>query len=219
MAKLSKIFLPAIVGISVYLIVSKLFPQNTADINSQKDLRGGEVIKHEFINKLIDRILNDNALKIGIISVFFTVGYQQFQEEILKLLSDEVFQQVCGQATDGRLKIVCDVIKEHDLNLHTKSIKELIINNHLSSEDKINLLKIKLDVIINGEFGGKRRFLLVVVLAAIVTFCVSGVAGLGLFLEALYRLFQEGRISKGLYNQILAIVQKKWRKVPIDHLL
>jgi hypothetical protein len=50
------------------------------------------------------------------------------------------------------------------------------------------------------------------------TVCVSGVGGLALFLEALYRLFQEGKISRALYEQILKAVAKKWGKVSIKHL-
>jgi len=44
---------------------------------------------------------------------------------------------------------------------------------------------------------------------ALITVCVSGVGGLALFLEALYRLFQEGKISRALYEQVLKIVTKQ----------
>jgi hypothetical protein len=47
--------------------------------------------------------------------------------------------------------------------------------NELSQEQKISLLKIKIDFTINGEFGGKIRFLVVAILGAFLTFTISGV--------------------------------------------
>ena len=216
--KFEKIFLPTIVGISVYLLVSKFFPEKLSNKNSQKDFRGGNLIPNSTIEKILKRIMQDRALKIALISVFFTAGYQHFNQEVETLLVDEVFQQVCSSTGEGKLTIVCDIIKEHDLNLHTKSIKELIVTNNLSTEAKINLLKIKLDFIINGECGGKKRFIILSIVAILLTLFESGLLGLGIFLEALYRLFQEGKISRAVYNEILKIVSKRWTKVPIDHL-
>ncbi len=40
--KLSNIFLPTIVGIIVYSITNKLFPEKISNLNSKKDLRGGD---------------------------------------------------------------------------------------------------------------------------------------------------------------------------------
>lgn len=228
MSKLSRLFLPSIVGIATYFVVNKLFPEtipNTIsninlDTNSAKDVRGGssEVVKYRILKLIMSRIMHDRALKIALVSVFATVGIQHFQSEIEALLLDDVFKQICGKDVDGQLKVVCDIVQEHELTLHTKSIQELIVSQQISRDDKINLLKIKLDFIINGECGGKKRFLIMVIIAAIMSVCVSGVGGLALFLEALYRLFQEGKISRALYDKILKAVAKKWGKVPVEHL-
>lgn len=218
--KISKILLPSIVGISVYLIVNKLFPEKLERLGKDpiKSYRGGDQMK--LAKQIVKKILKDKALKIAIISVFATAGIQHFQSEIETLLVDEVFKDICVKNIDGELKVVCDIVQENDLILHTKSIKALIASNNLNSEQKISLLKIKLDFIINGEFMGKRRFLVMVIVAVVVTFTVSGVGGLALMLEALYRLFQEGKISKALYKQILKALAKKWGKaVPVDHLI
>ena len=102
--------------------------------------------------------MKDKALKLALISVFATAGIQYFQSEIIALLTDDVFNTLCVKDVDGELKIVCDIIQEHDLNSHVKSIKSLIVSTDLSSEQKISLLKIKLDFIINGECMGKNGF-------------------------------------------------------------
>jgi hypothetical protein len=224
MMKSSSIFLPTIVGISVYVVVSKLFPEKVPGINSEKDLIGGDIIRSPLIKKIVRKVMYDRALKIALISVFATAGFHQyFNQEIEALLVDNTFKELCVKEVDGRLKIICDIIEEHDLNSHSRSVQKLIITQDLSKDEKINLLKIKLDFIINGDYPGKKRFLIVSIIAALITVSVSGVGGLALFLKALYRLFQEGKISRAVFEQILneAILKsvvKRWIKVPIEDL-
>jgi hypothetical protein len=118
MSRLSRIFIPTLVVITVYTVVNKLFLERISDINSQNDLRGGNIIRNYLVKKIFKKILHDRAIKIALITV-----------------------------------------------------------------------------------------------------CASGIGGLTLFLEALYRLLQEGKISRALYEQILKNVARRWTKVPIDHLL
>ena len=58
------------------------------------------------------------------------------------------------------------------------------------------------------------------ILGIILTFTISGVGGLALILEALYRLFKKGKISKALYEQILKAVSRRWfgNIISTDHL-
>jgi hypothetical protein len=219
----SKILLPSIVGISVYLIINKLFPEKVESLgkNPIEALRGGDGVRIKLAREIAKKLFKDKALKIAILSVFTTAGIQHFQSEIEALLVDDIFKALCVKDVDGELKVVCAIVQEHDLNSHAKSIKSLIVSNNISSEQKISLLKIKLDFIINGECTGKKRFFVVAILAAVLTFTVSGVGGLALLSEALYRLFQEGKISKALYKQILKALARRWgvKHVPIEHLL
>ena len=209
-----KIIVPTIVGITVYILVSKLFPQRELEINpiknGQKNVRGGDVDKYRLFNlfkEIVQKIMKDRSLKIAIISVFATAGFQYFNEEIKQLLINDVYLQVCDKEVKGQLKVICDIIKEHEIDLHTTSMRELIISNSISNEDKINLLKIKLDFIINGDYLGKKRFVILSIIALLMIAFLSGVGGLAIFLEALYRLFQEGKISKAVYEQVMEIIK------------
>lgn len=226
---LSKSLLPSFVGISVYILVNKIFPEgeknldynpspNLKNPSPNLEIRGGN--RFDLVHKIVEKILKDRALKIALVSIFVTTGYTHFQSEIERLLTDHVFKYICVRNAEGELKIVCDIIKDYELDLHSQSLGTLIASNHLGKEEKISLLKIKLDYIINGECSGKARFLLVSIIAALITVSISGVGGLALFLEALYRLFQEGKISKALYKQIVKALSRRWgwSKIPIDHL-
>jgi hypothetical protein len=219
--KFPKILIPSLLGISAYFIINKLFPEKVEGFGKDhiEGLRGGDRTK--LLKKITEKILKDRALKVAILTVFASAGIQYFQSEIEALLVEDIFNTLCVTDVDGKLKIVCDIVEEHDLNSHAKSIRSLLISNGLSSEQKISLLKIKLDFIINGECMGKRRFLAMAVVAAILTFTVSGIGGLALILEALLRLFQEGKISKALYKQILKALARRSgvEALPIEHLL
>jgi hypothetical protein len=163
-----------------------------------KHPRGGGQI--QLAKRIAKMLLKDRALKLALLPIFATAGIQYFQSEIEALLADDVFKRLCVEKVDGELKVVCRIIQEHELDLHTKSMGSLIISNNIGREENISLLKIKLDFIFNGDCAGKRRFLVLSILGAVVTVTVSGVSGLALILEALYRLFQEGKISKALYQ-------------------
>lgn len=152
--------MPSIVGVTVYIIVNRLFPEKVKEA-PLKNLRGGgkrDLVKANLVREIVKKILKDKALKIAILSIFATAGIQHFQSEIETLLIDDVFNHIYIWDVDGELKIVCDIAQEHELNLHAKSIKSLIVSNDLTQEQKISLLKIKLDFIINAECKGKTRF-------------------------------------------------------------
>lgn len=202
---------PSIVGIIVYFVIHKLFPEKleTSEKTPLNSIRGDITVgKNELLKNTIKKLLNDRALKIALISIFAASGYQHFQTEIERLLIKDVFKQICNRNVDGDLKIVCDIIEEQDLSVHTKSIKGLLIDKNLTDDQKISLLKIKLDFIVNVECPGKKRFLVVAIIAAIISCSISGVSGLALLLDGLYRLFKEGKISKALYTKTIKAVAK-----------
>ena len=221
MRTITKFLLPSIVGVSVYLVIHKLFPEKAKsfDENPMTAVRGGDA-EIKLFTKILRALMTDRAIKIALIASFSTAGVTFFHDEIIALLADDAFNSVCVNNTDGNLKILCEIIEEYELKSHTTQMKEIIISTHLSNEHKISLLKIKLDFIINGECAGKSRFLIMTLLGVILTFTISGVGGLALFLETLYRLFQEGKISKAVYAQILKVLSNRLfgKAVPVEHL-
>ena len=128
----------------------------------------------------------------------------------------------CCTPSPVRLTAHCVAAGLH--SWYTKIIKEIIVSQNLSDEHKIYLLKTKLNFIIHGECGGKIRFLVMAILATVFTFTISGVSVLSLILEALYRLFQKGKILKAIYSQIVKTLAKRCggrtgNAVPVEHLL
>ena len=215
-----KILLPTIVGLAVYLIINKLFPEKGKVFQNDpvEDLKGGSRI--ELASRIAKKLLKDKSLKIALVSIFATVSIQYLQSDIEELLVERVFKHLCLERVGDKLEVVSDIVQEHELGLHAKSMKLLILSDNIDREEKITLLKIKLDFLINGEGWGEKRFLIMAILAAVIAVTVSGVGGITLILEALYRLFKEGRISKRFYEQTLKFLGKKLGiKVPTEHIL
>ena len=218
MLKIRRVLIPAVVPVATYFIVDRLFPEKA---KPYENLPGGSNDEQKLVQKVVKKVFNRRALKFAIISGFATTAIQQFQTEIEALLINDVFDTVCSRDVDNELKIVCNIIEDHNLNFHTQSMKSLIVSNNLTQDQKVSLLKIKLDFLINGEYNGKVRFLVMAIVGAVFACTVSGVGGLALLLDALSRLFEEGKISKALYKQILKALARRWggKNVPIDHLL
>jgi len=220
MQNIPRFLLPSIVGISVYMTIHKFFTEKVEGFpkDLQKDVKHIKGVSRIALAKgIAKKLLENKALKFGLLSVFATVG---IQHGIEALLVEYVFKRLCTQKTGCELTILCDIIREHELDLHTKAMELLIVSNRLGREEKVCLLKIKLDCIINGECGEEKRFLLMSILAILLTCTISGVGGLALVLEALLRLFQEGKISRSMYKYALKVLAKRWgAEVPVEHLL
>ena len=77
--------------------------------------------------------MKDKTLKLAIISIFATIGIQHFQFDIEAVLIDNVFNLIYVQDRDGNLKVVCDIVQDHDLDLHAKSVKSLIGHRSLNA--------------------------------------------------------------------------------------
>lgn len=127
----------------------------------------------QIVQRYTTRILKDRALKAAILSVFFTAGVVHFQSEIENLLKEAIYDDLCKQGTaeivDGKLKFVCKIVEELQLGEHSNTIKDIIIREGLTNDQKISLLKIKLEYIFSGESPGKKRFLLLGIIGLILS--------------------------------------------------
>jgi len=229
------LFSPFVVGLIVYFTVRYLFPEkqisnleseikkdldlsdDTTNINFQKkigEVRGGNLVRNNFVREVLKKsreFIKGKSLKAALISVFAAAAAGYFTDEVRALLLDNMLHKLRSQNLAGKLKgnlkIIVDIITENEIDLHPAIIKELIIDTKLSRFDKLTLLKVKLEYILSEDCTGKRRFIVVTFLAIIATIFLSGTAGLGLFLEALYELFKEGKLSKAIYNQLKEVIK------------
>lgn len=97
--------------------------------------------------------MQDRAIKIALISIFATAEAQHFQKKIEWLLICDVFKYLGPKRNrkdlNEQLKLLLDIIEEHELDLDSKTMRSLIVSNNFGKEEKIMLLKIKLAHIFN----------------------------------------------------------------------
>lgn len=77
-----------------------------------------------------------------------------------------------------------------------------MIKENLTNDQKITLLKIKLDAVINSEYPNKKVALLAILTAVMASLILVGPYGIMIFLAAIYQLWKEGEISTAVYKQM-----------------
>jgi hypothetical protein len=207
-----ELVIPVVVGLGIYILIDKLFPQTISskkEINFQNDKLDSNIERTLLIRKKILKILGSRAFKIALIAMFSTAGLQSFHNEITELVKDPFTELMCHKEADGKLKLVCDIVEKNKISLDPLSKNQIILNPNFSNTDKINLLKIKLDYILNGDIPGRKRFVIISLLAILISVSLTGVGGLVIFLEALYQLFREGKISRSVYEYFKAMILRQ----------
>lgn len=204
-----------LVGVVTYWICKKLFPEKKlvepifldapVSDNIQPIPRGVN-----FLKETSKRLIEDSAFKLAMVAATAYFGYDMFKAEILALLSSEDLIQECLKK-DGRVRIeICEIVEELDLVGLKENVQELLIKENLTRDQKITLLKIKLDAVFNAEYPNKKLALLAILTAIMASIIIVGPYGIMIFLAAIYQLWKEGKISTAVYKQM--------RKEALQHL-
>jgi len=220
----SKIFIPMGVGIATFVIFSTAFPESFVETNqsnpSNKPSRLFRRLKDKtsidsieklnkwlstkrIANKIFKQILRKKAFKVALVATFLTLGVQHFETEILQMLTQRELFYLCGKKQPEKLETICKIYRDLKLHQFSESVQESVVSSELRYDQRVEMIKIKLDCLINGPCTGKKRFLVVSLIGLILSLTISGVGGLTIILEALFRLFREGKISKALFKQII----------------
>jgi hypothetical protein len=177
------------------------------------DIRGGDLK----IRSIFREIAKNRAWKVGLIAMFGTVMADQLKDELLDLLLHATYSNLANVA-DEIPEISYLVTMTNELNLPNldEPIRNIILRTDLDNEVKVILLKTKIQAILNGGLPGGAKLLFMALIARIVSISFSGIGGLAIFLEALRKLLEEGKISEALYKKILRLViQKHGRGIPV----
>jgi len=204
-----------LVAVVTYWICKKLFPEKKlvetifldppVSDNIEPIPRGGN-----FLKETAKRLIEDRAFKLAIVATITYFGYDMFKAEILALLSSKDVIKECLKK-DGRVKIeICEIVEELDLVGLKENVRELLIKENLTRDQKITLLKIKLDAIFNAEYPNKKLALLAILNAIMASIILVGPYGIMIFLAAIHQLWKEGKISTAVYKQM--------RKEALQHL-
>lgn len=196
-----------LVGVVAYQICKKIFPEkklvepifldSPVSDSIEPIPRGGN-----FLTRTAKRLIEDRAFKFAIAAATTYFGYDMFQEEILALLSSENLIEECLKKNGNVKTEICEIVEELDLVGLKQNVRELLVKENLTRDQKITLLKIKLDAVFNGEYPNKKLASLAILTAIMASIMLVGPYGIMIFLSAIYQLWKEGKISTAVYNQM-----------------
>lgn len=201
-----------VAAIITYLTSKLLLSKKIENNENLKDISNENLSRIQNLKKLVSNIMKSKVFKIAVLVFGLTLAINMF---FGKLIIAEILK-ILGKQTDD-LKLPQEMI--HDLNLyhHTQSIKTLLANENLSERDRISLLKIRLDFLVNGEAIGKESIVVLSILIYLLGL-TSNLGKLYTFLAALFRLFKKGRISKDLYMELLGYIIARGVNVPPEYI-
>jgi hypothetical protein len=197
------------IGIITYWIIKKLFPEkkmvepiflDPPDVPVSDTVQ--PIPKGGNFQKIAKRLIQDRAFKFAMLAATTYFGYDMFQEEILALLSSKDLIKECSKAKSIVKLEICEIVEKLDLVGLQENIKELVIKENLTTDQKTTLLKIKLDAVINSEYPNKKVALIAILTAIMASLILVGPYGLMIFLGAIYQLWKEGKISTAVYKQM-----------------
>ena len=195
------------VGVVTYHICKKLFPEkklvepiflDSPVSNSIEPIpRGGN-----FFKRTAKRLIEDRAFKLAMAAATTYFGYDMFKGEILALLSSEDLIKECLKENGKVNPEICKIIEELDLVGLKQNVRELLIQENLTQDQKITLLKIKLDAVFNAEYPNKKLASLAILTAIMASIMIVGPYGIMIFLSTIYQLWKEGKISTAVYSKL-----------------
>lgn len=208
-----------LIGILFYWITKKVFPEQKmveSILVDQPDVPVSDTIPpipRGGINltEVAKRLIQDRAFKIAMIAATTYFGVDMFQEEIIALLSSKKLLKECSKAKPQVNEKVCEIIDQLDLVGLKDNVRELLVKENLTKDQKITLLKIKLDAIINSEYPNKKVALVALLTVVMVSLMVVGPYGIMIFLSAIYQLWKEGKISTAVYKKMQKEALKQLR--------
>jgi hypothetical protein len=207
-----------VVGVSSYYISRRFSFKavNEFESNDKNVPRGGDNTPSP---SLIRRILENQDLKFAIASVMLVHCLNNFQDELVKLISEASMYTHLSKSSGKCAKLIHKFATENEIYETTKKLRETLIKHNLTFEDKVEFIKIKLAHILKMKKYANKKIIILLIIGIILSCCLSGIIGLSAILEALRRLLIEGKISEALYNELVDEALEKYGPVQTAKLL
>lgn len=201
MMQIPKTIVYIIVGTGTYYIMEKFFPEQK-DVKPRTDVklvRGGDEIVRVPIWR---RLVRNRSLKVGVIAVFVAHIGNLYNAELIALLTDASIINVAKKGSGKCAKLISRFAAKNGITDAPESLREIVVNQSLTFDKKSELFKNKIEYIITRNFPGKKKYLLLLVFGMMIACALTSVGGLAVILDALRKLFEKGKISEALYEEL-----------------
>lgn len=203
-----------------YFFVKKFFPENSEleklESEAKKDLRGEANISINLWNRFLGLIKKDSALKSGLGSAIFVMILTEFNETIASSLI-ECSPPILAAPGDIRKNIffskkIQNILQSSDIS----ELKELLLNQNLTNEDKLKLFMIKVKACLK-DLRGKKRITFLLFLASLIFFLVGNYTPLfTLLMGTIRELLNEIPLPEYIYEYLIGLYREFNAPLPED---
>ena len=160
------------------------------------------------IRKFINKLSKSRKLRASLSSsiLIFGLVVNSFQPERTNVGHDPIHITLeTKNFEDINLMEYMHFVSSPDFVQTNQDIRKIIINNDLDKQEKIILISYKLNSILNIFGRNKNPVFLVLIIRTLLTGAIPGYHGLSCVYSALLKLYNEGKISRKLYELLLEI--------------
>ena len=194
-----------VIGVVIVNVGYELFRLNN---KTQNNLVIDNAQESSRIRKFINKLSKSRKLRTGLCSsiLIFGLAVNSFQPEGTNVRHDPIHITLeTKNFEDINLMEYMHFVSSPDFVQINQDIKKIIINNDLDKQEKIILISYKLNSILNIFGRNKNPVFLVLIIRTLLTGAIPGYHGLSCVYSALLKLYNEGRISRKLYELLLEI--------------
>lgn len=201
-----------------YFLIKKFFPEEKLNNDAKNDLRGGGEIRITFWNRLFSSIKKDYAIKTAIGSCFIAVIFTEFNDNIASVLI-KCSPSILAAPGDIRKNLffskkVKNILQSPDIN----ELKELLLNQNLTNEDKLKLFMLKVKACLKNLTGGKRVAFLFCILSLIFFLVGNYTPFYTMLIASLRQLFQEIPLTDYIDEYVIELYREFNAPLP-EHLM
>lgn len=206
-----KILLYPFVGVFSYLIINKFFSEKPKpELNLRKGNGAGA--------RALKYLVKDRATRSAILATFATIIGTEFHQQIIDALIK------CSPALIAcpadRIKLTSKVRKilRDTQYANFEEIKEILLNDALTTQDKIQFLMIKVKAILRNLRGIKRNYFILTLLSLLIFLYGNNTVAFTTFWSSLRQLFKSTPLSEDVDEYLIDWYREYNAPLP-EHLL
>jgi len=207
-----KFLLYSFVGIASYLMMQKFFPEKPKPV---LDLRGGDPFASARARTL-KYLLKDRSFRAAIVATFATVIGTEFHQQIIDALI-KCSPTIIACPKD-KIRLTSKVRKILRATQYTQfeEIKEILLNDAITTSDKLELLIIKVKAVLRNLRGIKRNYFILTLLSLLIFLYGNNTVAFTTFWSSLRELFGATPLSDDVDEYLIDLYREYNAPLPED---
>jgi len=188
---MKRILLYTLVGVGSYLIINKFFPEKP---KPELNLRGTRVLKY---------LAKDKAVRFAVFSTFLTIIGAEFNQQLIDALIKCSRSLLACPGDKIRLSFKARKILRYSQYANLEEIKEILLDEALTTSDKLEFLKIKVQATLRNLRGIRRKYFILALLSLLIFLFGNNTVAFTTFWSSLRQLFGATPLSEDVDEYVI----------------